>query len=102
MNNDSNVKPLRPSSERVDGGGPNGGNGRLRAIEERLTRIEEQFGAQLEHLATGKDVAEVKTLISEKESSMTKWLIGTLLGILVAVAGASVAVALALLRIFMD
>ena len=95
MSNDSNVKPLRPPAERVDGGGPNGGNGRLRAIEDRLSRIDEKFDAELKHLATGKDVAEVKTLISEKESSMTKWQIGIL-------SGALVAVALALLRTFMD
>ena len=95
MSDDSNVKQLRPPSERVDGNGPNGGNGRLRAIEDRLTRIEEKFDAELKHLATGKDVAEVKTLISEKESSMTKWLIGIL-------SGALIAVALVLLRTFMD
>lgn len=95
MSNDNNVKSLKPHLESVDGGGHNGGNGRLRAIEERLARIEEKFDAELKHLASKKDVADVKTLISEKESSMTKWQIGIL-------SGALIAVVLAVFRTFMD
>ena len=41
-------------------------------IEERMGRIE----AVLPHLATKEDIAEVKTLISDREASMLKWLVG--------------------------
>ena len=41
-------------------------------IEERMGRIEAVFP----HLATKEDIAEVKRLISDREASMLKWLVG--------------------------
>jgi len=40
--------------------------------EERLARLE----AVLAHLATKEDIAELKTLISDREAIMLKWLVG--------------------------
>ena len=45
----------------------NGGN-----VGERLARLE----AHLEHLATKEGLGEIKTLISDREAKMLRWLIG--------------------------
>ena len=53
--------------------GPRGGNGNGGSIHgERLARIE----AKMEHMATREDIASVKTLIAEKETTTLRWLIG--------------------------
>lgn len=62
--------PSPASPAPADGGGGNGHNlhGRVSAIE-----------AHLQYLATKEDIGDVKRLISDRESSMLKWLIGILI-----------------------
>ena len=81
MNGDNNVVPLSTPGRSGSGGGDYG---------ERLARIE----AQLEHMATREDLAEVKALIERKEASMLCWLLGLL-------SVAAISVVVAMLRLFM-
>lgn len=56
-------------------------------IRDRLTRLE----VKMESVATREDIAELKVLISNKEATMQRWLLGIL-------ASAVVAIAVALIR----
>ena len=78
--------PTSPTSQSAGGGDGNGRNlhGRVSAIE-----------AHLQHLATKEDIAEVKKLISDKESSMLRWLIGI-------ISLAAISLGVALVRTFMS
>ena len=72
----------------------NGGNGRrfndrLLSLEKQVAGLDSKLDTELKHLATKKDVEEIKTLISQRESAMLKWLVG-----LVVVGLASIAAAL--------
>lgn len=60
--------PSPPRDPRPRGGNGNGGS----HYGERLARIE----AKMEHMATREDIASVKTLIAEKETTTLRWLIG--------------------------
>ena len=60
--------PSRPRDPGPRGGNGNGGSN----YGERLARIE----AKMEHMATREDIASVKTLIAEKETTTLRWLIG--------------------------
>ena len=53
---------------RIDGNGPNGNDD----LRERVIAIE----TEMNHLATKRDIEEIKTLISDKENAQLKWLIG--------------------------
>ena len=60
--------PSPPPDPGSRGGSGNGGSN----YGERLARIE----AKMEHMATHEDIASVKTLIAEKETTTLRWLIG--------------------------
>ena len=79
-----------PSGKRRSGNG-NSGNGRLRLVELAVERIDER----MKHMPTKEDLQEIKTLISDRESAMLKWLIGI-------VAVSLIAVLVALIRTFFD
>lgn len=79
------IAPDPPDAENTGGGGGNGGGD----FNTRLTRLETHF----QYLATKEDMAEVKRLIVEKESSLQRWLIG----IVLSAAGTT---AIALIRLF--
>lgn len=66
--------------EPVVPGHSQGGNGNGRTVERRLSALE----TRLRYLATKEDIAEVKALISQREASMQRWLIGILVSALVA------------------
>ena len=74
--------PISSSSSSGGGGGD---------VGERLARIE----TTLEHVATRESVADMKTLIERKESTMLRWLLGIL-------ATAAIALVVALIRSFSD
>ena len=72
--------------------GPRGGNGNGGSIHgERLARIE----AKMEHMATCEDIASVKTLIAEKETTTLRWLIGI-------IALAAISLLTVLIRMFLS
>ena len=52
-----------------------GGNGNGRDIQVRVAVIE----SELKHLATKKDIEEVKTLIATSNSSILRWIVGVLI-----------------------
>ena len=68
MNSRDKVQPLNPPPRPNVTSGGNGNGGRLRAVEERLARIE----TELRHLATRED-------IEAKFASQLRWLVGTLI-----------------------
>ncbi len=79
--------PVSPPAHQHAGGGNDSGrnlHGRVSAIEAHLRR-----------LATKEDISEVKTLVSEKEASMSRWLIGIILVALISLA-------VALIRTFLS
>ncbi len=80
-----NVTSL-PSSRSVSG---NGGDGNGRDLHGRLSAIEAHF----QHAATKEDIRRLEGLISQREASMLRWLIGIL-------AVASISLAVALFRSF--
>ena len=69
-----------------------GGNG---SFGERLARIE----TKMEFVATREDISDLKVLIAEKDSTRSKWLIGVMVTVVLAVVSASVVLTVALLRI---
>lgn len=76
--------PSPPPHQAVHGGGGNGHDlhGRVSAIE-----------ARLDYLATKEDIQRVEKLISDREASLQRWMIGL-------VSGAALAVIVALIRTF--
>ena len=78
-----NVVPI--GSPNQSGGGNGGGE-----LGERLARIENE----ITHLATKVDIESVKTLIAQRESSQTRWLIGI-------ISIATVSLVAALIRTFL-
>ena len=74
----------RPPAESSSGGGGNGHD-----VHARVSAIE----ARLDYLATKSDIERVEKLISQREASMQRWLIGI-------VSGAAVTIALAFIRTF--
>ena len=81
------------------GDGKDGGGieGRLRDLEVQVARVE----TKLAHVATREDIADLKTIIAEKETTSTRWLIGIIVSAVVALLAAMAAVAAALIRTFM-
>ena len=65
------------------------GNGGSHDLHGRVSAIE----ARLDYLATREDIRRVEALISQREASMQRWLIGV-------VSGAALAVIIALIRTF--
>jgi len=59
-------------------------------LDERVASME----ADLKHLATKADIESVKKLISDRESTMLRWLMGMM-------AAAGVSVAIAMIRTFL-
>lgn len=51
---------------------------RLRAIEERLIKIETRFDTELGHLATKEDISDLRALIERKDATHLRWLLGIL------------------------
>ncbi len=82
---DNNVTELH-TQRSVTGGGGNGNDlhGRVSAIE-----------ARLDYLATKEDIQRVEKLISDRESSLQRWLIGIVLT-------AMGTLAIALVKVFVD
>ncbi len=83
---DDNVHELHSVPTAQSSGG-DGGNGK--DTHARISVIE----SELKHLATKADIEEVKTLIANKESTMLRWLVGTLIT-------ASVGLSIAVIRTF--
>lgn len=70
-----------PPAPDVAGGGHGGGmDVRIRAIEDRLTRLETHLG----YVANKEDIQSLKTLIEEKQSITLKWQIGIIITVLIA------------------
>ncbi len=103
-----------------ESGGNDGIEGRLRHLEQQMARVEVQLEhlatkeglaeikTLIEHLATKEGLAEIKTLIEqsksamlERESTAMKWLVGILITAVGIFIAAVVAIAVALVRIFM-
>ena len=83
--------------ERFRQKGGDSGNGkdqirrRLRAVEQQLIRID----TRMENMATKTDIQAIETLISKRESTMLRWLMGILsLG--------AISLGVALFRTFID
>lgn len=74
-----------PSPPRRSGGG-GGDDWRLRSLEERMARIEEQVGAIKEHMAQKNDITNLKV-----------WILGGVLGAIVIAAGIAATVVKAFL-----
>ena len=68
----------QPEPQASEGSGGNGSGG---DYGERLVRIE----TKLEYLATQTDIADLKALIANKETTQTRWLVGVVLAALGAV-----------------
>ncbi len=66
-----------------------GGGGNGHGLHGRVSAIE----ARLDYLATKEDIRRVEALITQREASMQRWLIGV-------VSGAALAVIVALIRTF--
>ena len=99
------MSPLRsvaPTGNPGDtGGGDNGGD-----PGERLARIE----TQLQYVATRDDISELKVLvaneisdikviISQTDSSRSKWMIGVMMTVVLALVSASILITTAILRL---
>ena len=82
--NSSNVVDLPsqdPPAPRTATGGNGGGmDSRIRAIEDRLTKLE----THLQYVANKEDIQSLKTLIAEQQSNMLKWQIGIVTTVLIA------------------
>ncbi len=94
MASQSHLRPVEsepPGPPRnPQGGGPsNGGYG------ERLARIE----TRLETVATREDIADLKTMIAEKDSARSKWLIGIVATVVLGLIAACITVTVAMLQI---
>ncbi len=72
-----------PAPNTAGGGNGSGINARLRAIEDRLTRLETHLG----YVAKKEDIQSLKTLIEEKQSTALKWQIGIIFVVLVTFIG---------------
>lgn len=77
------------------GNGGGGGNGK--EVLQRLTALEERT----RHLATKEDLAELKSLISEKEAKQTKWLIGIISAALGTALLAIISIIIGVIRMFL-
>lgn len=88
MESESNkVLSMSSRPQRLTKNGGNGGReleARLRAVEERLARVE----TGISHLATKEGLQKLETLIVKRESNMMKWLIGIISVSLVSVIAA--------------
>lgn len=76
--NSADVTDLHGRPRELETGGPSGGDGidgRLRAVEDRLARIE----TELRHLATKED-------IEAKFASQLKWMLGTVITVVIGLA----------------
>ena len=97
MTDSTNVTPYPGNPRGGTGSGGDGGNvdNRLRALEVHVARIDERVAAIQAGMATKADIEAVKTLIADRDAKQQRWLLGIL-------AGAAIAVTIALLRTFMD
>ncbi|MCY4005766.1 MAG: hypothetical protein OXE84_02915 [Rhodobacteraceae bacterium] len=84
------VGPEPPSAPKPPNG--NGGNGNY---GERLARIE----ARLESVAKREDIADLKTVIAEKDSARSKWLIGIMMTVVLAFVAGSITITVAMLKL---
>ncbi|WP_424947543.1 hypothetical protein [Candidatus Spongiihabitans sp.] len=82
-----NIVPLKsvvdPPVPASPGGG--GGDGRLAAIETRLSALE----VHVTYLATKEDIQAIHTTIQSTSNQTLKWLIGVLLSSMIAIAVAT-------------
>ena len=60
----------------------NGFDGWLRAVEKEVTWIK----AKIDTLATKEDIADLKTLIANREASLQRWALGILITVILALA----------------
>lgn len=97
MTDSTNVTPYpgNPRGAAGDGGDGGGFDTRPRALEIHVARVEERVAAIQAAMATKADIEAVKTLIADRDAKQQRWLLGIL-------AGAAIAVTIALLRTFMD
>ena len=79
--------PAAPPASTPGHGSSGDGNGR--DVHGRLSAVE----AHLQHLATKEDIQRIEGLISKREASMLRWLIGI-------IAVATISLGVALLRTF--
>jgi len=84
------VGPEPPSLPRTPNG--NGGNGNY---GERLARIE----TRLESVAKREDISDLKTLIAEKDSARSKWLLGIMVAVVLAFVAGSITVTVTMLKL---
>ncbi len=88
-----NVLPFgRPTKSNGNGG--DGTNARLRAVEHGLIQLAERVSNLKENMATKEDIASLKTLIAERETTMLRWLIGI-------VAIGAISLSVAMIRLFL-
>ena len=81
---------VSPDPSYGGGSGNDGIEGRLRQLENKITRLE----TKLEHIPTKEDLEGIKTLIAEKDAKNTKWMISI-------ISAALIAVVIALIRTFL-
>lgn len=78
-----------PDPDSGSGRGGDGLEGRLRQLELQMARLE----TRLESIPTKQDLESIKTLIAEKESHNTRWMIGI-------ISAATITMLAALIRTF--
>ena len=82
--------------ERPDFGKRRGGDGpRDGEFGERLARIE----TEIKHLAKREDISEIKTLIADTDAKRSKWLIGIMVAVVIALVSASIVVTVSMLKL---
>ena len=92
MNTTDNVVPIQTPVDSTGGNGTGGSDDRLRQVELKLATIENE----IRHLAKESDIQSTKTYIEKKFSDQLKWLLGTMISVIVA----SVGVVLFVLRTY--
>ena len=85
-----------PDPNMGSGGGDDGIDSRLRQLEIKIGQIE----TRLNYMPTKEDVEAVKTLIAEKESTNTRWMIGIISTALVSIGTALIGTVIVLIRTF--
>ena len=76
---DKRLNNVTAISESTENGPSNGRiDGRLRDLEQNVIHIGTKLDTELRHLATREGLQEIKSLISARESTILRWLIGVI------------------------